>query len=105
MNALRARDVKQLKVPFFRFPLALHSFPRERQGSKSGECARCVEQQQQGSTNGLCSQELFVLARAVSATPPSIVIVALVLGGPESVRVVLNSSSKVRLLCRPHLRP
>jgi len=43
--------------------------------------------------NGLCSHELFVLARAVSATPPSIVIVALVLGGPERVRVVLNSSS------------
>jgi len=44
-------------------------------------------------TNGLCSRELFVLARAVSATPPSIVIVALVLGGPERVRVVLSSSS------------
>jgi len=44
-------------------------------------------------TNGLCSHELFVLARAVSATPPSIVIVAPVLGGPESVRVVLSSSS------------
>jgi len=44
-------------------------------------------------TNGLCSHELFVLARAVSATPPSIVIVALVLGGPERVRVVLSSSS------------
>jgi hypothetical protein len=29
----------------------------------------------------------------VSATPPSIVIVALVLGGPERVRVVLSSSS------------
>jgi len=40
-------------------------------------------------TNGLCSHELFVLARAVLATPPSIVIVALVLGGPERVRVVL----------------
>jgi hypothetical protein len=44
--------------------------------------------------NGLCSHEFFVLARAVSATPPSIVIVALVLGGPERVRVVLNSSSR-----------
>ena len=44
-------------------------------------------------TNGLCSHELFVLARAVSATPPSIAIEALVLGGPEVVRVVLNSSS------------
>jgi len=47
--------------------------------------------------NGLCSHEFFVLARAVSATPPSIVIVALVLGGPERVRararVVLNCSS------------
>jgi hypothetical protein len=29
----------------------------------------------------------------VSATPPSIAIEALVLGGPEVVRVVLNSSS------------
>jgi hypothetical protein len=37
-----------------------------------------------------------VLARVVSATPPSIVIVALVLGGPERVRVVLNSSSSRR---------
>ena len=35
----------------------------------------------------------LVLARAVSATPPSIVIVAPVLGDPECVRVVLNSSS------------
>ena len=35
----------------------------------------------------------LVLARAVSATPPSIVIVAPVLGGPESVRVVLSSTS------------
>ena len=34
-----------------------------------------------------------MLARAVSATPPSIVIVAPVLGGPECVRVVLSSSS------------
>ena len=44
--------------------------------------------------NGLCSHELFVLARAVSATPPSIAIEALVLGGPEVIRVVLSSSSK-----------
>ena len=32
--------------------------------------------------------------RVVSATPPSIAIEALVLGGPEVMRVVLNSSSK-----------
>ena len=46
--------------------------------------------------NGLCSHEFFVLARAVSATPPSIVIVTLVLGGPERLRVVLSSSSSMR---------
>jgi hypothetical protein len=48
----------------------------------------------------IITRKLFVLARAVSATPPSIVIVALVLGGPERVRVVLSSSStrKVPLL-------
>ena len=54
-------------------------------------------------TNGLCSHELFVLARAVSATPPSIVIVALVLGGPERVRVVLSSSSSSSLTSEPLL--
>ena len=46
-------------------------------GWGSGGCARCVEQQQQSS-----------------ATPPSIAIAAPVLGDPEVVRVVLNSSSK-----------
>ena len=39
----------------------------------------------------------LVLARAVSATPSSIVIAALVLGGPERVRVVFHSSSKSRM--------
>jgi hypothetical protein len=33
----------------------------------------------------------------VSATPPSIVIVAPVLGGPECVRVVLSSSSSTTI--------
>ena len=42
----------------------------------------------------------FVLARVVSATPPSIAIVALVLGGPERVRVVLSSSSQARTHAR-----
>ena len=40
----------------------------------------------------------LVLARAVSATPPSMVIVAPVLGGPECARarrVVLSSSSSI----------
>ena len=44
--------------------------------------------------------------RVVSATPPSIAIEALVLGGPEDMRVVLNSSSKfcVRVvLVRPRM--
>ena len=41
-------------------------------------CARCVEQQQQ--------TRMFI--RVVSATPPSIVIVALVLGGPECVHAL-----------------
>ena len=56
---------------------------------------RYVYDQDDSPINGLCSHEFFVLARAVSATPPSIVIVALVLGGrPERVRVVLSSSSR-----------
>ena len=42
--------------------------------------------------NGYVSR--IVCARVVSATPPSIAIEALVLGGPEVVRVVLNSSSR-----------
>ena len=78
----------------------------------SGVCARRVEQQQQQQkradryyrftlegeaappplepppTNGLCNSP-----GCVSATPPSIAIAAPVLGGPEVVRVVLNSSS------------
>ena len=36
---------------------------------------------------------VFQREQVVSATPPSIAIEALVLGGPEVVRVVLNSSS------------
>jgi hypothetical protein len=53
---------------------------------------RSLFPQDSPNINGLCSHEFFVLARAVSATPPSIVKVALVLGGPERMRVVLNSS-------------
>ena len=41
------------------------------------------------------SVNTVVLARVVSATPPSTAIEALVLGGPERLRVVLSSSSSV----------
>ena len=44
----------------------------------------------------------LVFAWAVSATPPSIVIVAPVLGGPECVRVVLSSSSLCQFWRRKH---
>ena len=54
---------------------------------------RYVYDQDDSPINGLCSHEFFVLARAVSAMPPSIAIATPVLGGPGTMRVVLNSSS------------
>ena len=52
----------------------------------SGERARCVEQYQQ--ERGEFSTGHWTLVIAIALATP-------VLGGPESVRVVLNSSSRI----------
>jgi hypothetical protein len=43
----------------------------------------------------VCARVLVLNSSSIGPTPPSIAIEALVLGGPEVVRVVLNSSSSI----------